>query len=58
MCEFLGADEVLQKPIVPERLRAALERLIGGPLQGDPVPARVEMSATSTDSRASEPREP
>jgi EAL domain-containing protein (putative c-di-GMP-specific phosphodiesterase class I)/DNA-binding response OmpR family regulator len=58
MCQFLGADAVLQKPIAPERLRATLERLIGGPIQDDPVPARVEKPTTPMDARASDPREP
>jgi EAL domain-containing protein (putative c-di-GMP-specific phosphodiesterase class I)/DNA-binding response OmpR family regulator len=58
MCQFLGADAVLQKPIAPERLRATLERLIGGPMQDDPVPTRVEMPTAPMDARASDTREP
>ncbi len=58
MCRFLGADAVLQKPIAAERLKAALGRLIGGPLASDPVPARAERSATWTDAGAGDTREP
>lgn len=58
MCRFLGADAVLQKPIAAERLRAALGRLIGGPLASDPVPARAGRSATWSEAGASDTREP
>jgi DNA-binding response OmpR family regulator len=42
MCRVLGSDAVLQKPIAPDRLRAAIERLIGGPSPIESSGATVE----------------
>ncbi|WP_296806069.1 EAL domain-containing protein [Thiocapsa sp.] len=56
MCRALGADAVLQKPIAPERLRATLERLIGGPEQGDSGVAAVVSERPPDTRRVEDPQ--
>lgn len=56
MCRVLGSDAVLQKPIAPDRLRAAVERLIGGPSPIESSGATVESECPPEPQPVKEPQ--